>query len=152
MTKQKILMENTEVPPQRTAAEIIGRLVEAGACNIMQDFDDGEIVGVCFTLKVRDQVFAYKLPVQIDGVFRLIQARRKGFGHAKQVDRDWAKARRVAWRQVLRWVEAQLAMIQLKMVEADEVFLPYMQAATGESMYELFVQRGPKCLPAPGEA
>lgn len=149
MSKQKLYMETTEVPAERTAGEIVARLVEAGARNIMQDYDRSQIVGVCFTMVIRDQVFAYKLPVQVEPVYRLLLSRRKGWVSEKDKARDHDRSKRIAWRQVLRWVEAQLALIQLKMVRADEVFFPYMQAPNGQTMYQLFVERGLKCLPAP---
>jgi hypothetical protein len=45
----------------------------------------------------------------------------------------------VAWRQILRWVEAQLALIDTGMVQPQEVFLSYAIVNQGEgdqSMYE----------------
>ena len=38
---------------------------------------------------------------------------------------DRAQAERTAWRQVLRWVEAQMAMIEAGMTQTHEVFMPY---------------------------
>lgn len=52
--------------------------------------------------------------------------------------KDRQQAERVAWRQLLRWVQAQLAMIECGMTEASEVFFPYMQMLSGNTIYELF--------------
>jgi len=48
-----------------------------------------------------------------------------------------SQARRVAWRQILRWVQAQIALIETGMVELKEVFLPYilLNIKTGETLY-----------------
>lgn len=64
------------------------------------------------------------------------------------VDRE--QARRVAWRQLYRWVQAQVALIQTGMVKTQEVFMPYLRTSTGQTVYELAEQRGFKLmLPAP---
>jgi len=42
----------------------------------------------------------------------------------------------VAWRQILRWIEAQLALVDTEMVQIQEVFMPYLQMNTGQTLYE----------------
>jgi hypothetical protein len=44
----------------------------------------------------------------------------------------------VAWRQILRWVQAQMALVETKMVKVEEVFLPYIQGPGGQTVYELY--------------
>lgn len=60
---------------------------------------------------------------------------------------------RTAWRQVLRWVEAQLSMIEIGMVQTHEVFQPYaLIPGTEKTMFEAWESQM-KALPAPaGEA
>ena len=60
------------------------------------------------------------------------------------------QARRVAWRQLLRWVQAQMAMIQCGMAESGEVFFAYLQSPCGQSIFEVFAEQGLRMLP-PGE-
>ena len=62
--------------------------------------------------------------------------------------RDRAQAERVAWRQVLRWVEVQVAMIDCGMADPAEVFLPYAITASGRTVYQLFAETGTKMLSA----
>jgi hypothetical protein len=45
-------------------------------------------------------------------------------------------ARNVAWRVVKDWVEAQLAIIETRMVTTAQVFLPYAVTANGQTLYE----------------
>jgi hypothetical protein len=59
------------------------------------------------------------------------------------------QAERVAWRQLLRWAQAQLAMIETGMAAAEEVFLPYLQEPSGRTVYEVFAESRFKALPAP---
>ena len=49
-----------------------------------------------------------------------------------------AQAERVGWRQLLRWVQAQLAMIEVGMAQRAEVFMPYIQQADGRTFFEYF--------------
>jgi hypothetical protein len=47
-----------------------------------------------------------------------------------------AQAKRVAWRQILRWVEAQLALTETKMAKLHEVFMPYLIVDKGQTIFE----------------
>ncbi len=58
------------------------------------------------------------------------------------------RAERIAWRQLLRWVQIQIAMIQTGMVDAAEVFLPYMEVG-GRTLYRAFADTQFKRLPPP---
>ena len=42
------------------------------------------------------------------------------------------QAYRVAWRNILDWVQAQMALLEIGMAKMEEVFLPYMQQTTSE--------------------
>lgn len=147
MSRKSIFMENTQVAPSKTAAEIVQRLVESGAQQISIDYVEQEPVALCFTVAVNGRAFSYRLPARVEPVFRYLQGKRQDpYGYE---DRDQAKAKRVAWRQLLRWVEAQMAMIATGMASADEVFMPYTLDAQGQTMYEAW--RG-RLLEAPKEA
>jgi hypothetical protein len=53
------------------------------------------------------------------------------------------QAKRIAWRQILRWIEAQMAFARTGMVKIQEVFMPYIQVSiTGQTLYERFEQKG----------
>jgi hypothetical protein len=52
------------------------------------------------------------------------------------------QAYRVAWRNILDWVEAQMALLEIEMAKIEEIFLPYMVNATGETFFERMEQRG----------
>ena len=47
-----------------------------------------------------------------------------------------AQALRVSWRIVKDWVEAQMAIVDTKMVTLDQVFLPYVIMPDGRTLYE----------------
>jgi hypothetical protein len=67
-------------------------------------------------------------------------------------DKDREHAERVAWRHLLRWVQTQLAMVDAGMVQTREVFLPYLQEASGMTVFEYFENTRFKALPPGKEA
>jgi len=149
--KQTLFMETTGIDAGRSAAEIVAELVKAGATAINTDYEGGVIIGLRWVMKVRgvDQLFS--MPVRIAPVEKLLLARRKG--RPTSIDdraRIAEQARRVAWRQLLRWTQAQMAMIQCGMAESAEVFFAYLQSPGGVSIFEVFAEQGLRMLP-PGE-
>lgn len=136
--KKLLFMETTGIEASRTAGEITSLLVQAGAVHIAQEYgDDKEISGLRFSLKVRDKFWMIALPARVDPIFKIINGRRKySYDRTQKADQDRQQAKRVAWRQLLRWCEAQLAMVDAGMVEAGEVFLSYAQDKNGVSFFE----------------
>jgi hypothetical protein len=61
----------------------------------------------------------------------MILVRSKGIPRSL---RNHGQARRVAWRIVLHWLDAQLAMIQAGLVSLEQVFLPYGQDQNGVTL------------------
>jgi len=48
---------------------------------------------------------------------------------------------RSTWRQLFWWLKSQLAMIDLGMVEAAEVLMPFMLGGNGESFFDSYKQK-----------
>lgn len=151
MSKRKdtLLMETTEVAAARTAGEIIAQLVAIGASEINQSFKDGKITGIRWALSIHGRLMFFEMPVRTRGVYQILQSRRPPGNRASAEQADQAKAERIAWRQLLRWVQAQIAMIQTGMAQASEVFLPYLwDPATQRTLFEWMDDRQFKALPA----
>jgi hypothetical protein len=145
-----IYLENTEVPPERTAGEITGLLVRAGARHIQTEYGTGgELEGLRWSMQLAQQVLWFSMPVRTAGVFKQLMNRAQKHSPVYDAPKLQQKAKRVAWRQLLRWTEVQVAMIQSEMVEAVEVFLPYLQGQSGQSLYCQFKEDAMKALPAP---
>jgi len=149
--KKTTFMGTTEVPVEKTCAEVHSLLVQSGARQIMTDYDATcKPIGVAFFLVVNLLPVSFKLPVRVDPVFKTINGGRSyNRGAYAKLDRE--QAERVAWRQLFRWLQAQLAMIQTHMVQAEEVFLPYMQEPSGKTLFEVITEQRFKALP-PGES
>jgi hypothetical protein len=54
----------------------------------------------------------------------------------------YEQAYRVAWRNILDWVQAQMALLEIGMAKMEEVFLPYMLDQQCHTLFERMEQRG----------
>jgi hypothetical protein len=138
MKKQPIFMENTEITADRTAAEITSCLVRAGAVAVSVRYENGCVTGMNWTMRVKGRELQFAMPARVEPVFVLLCKRRTGRLDHETKARIRAQAERVAWRQLLRWVQAQLAMIEVGMAQQHEVFMPYIQQADGLTLFEFF--------------
>lgn len=134
MARQTLFMETTSIESAATAAQIQAFLAQAGAAKILSSYSKGEIIGIHFILNINGSEVPFQLPVRVDPIFRILQKNRSSAW--AYVEKDRAQAKRVAWRQVYRWVQAQIALIQTGMVEPAEVFAPYMQVGPEETLYQ----------------
>lgn len=150
--KKKLFMGTTAVEANKSIGEITSALVQSGARAIRTDYDTkGEVSGVYFMLDVNSQSLPFALPARIAPIFKIINGQRS-YNRSAYAAEDMEQAKRVAWRQILRWVQAQLALIQTGMVEPVEVFMPYLQTGPNETLYQRAVSGGfQKLLPGVGE-
>jgi len=147
MVTMRLYMETTKIAPSKTAAEIGEILSYAGATKIMTEYNDKQIVALTFALIVKAREVPFSLPIRVDPVFRILNGRHRVSLRTKHSDADRDQAVRVAWRQLLRWVQAQLALVDTGMVENLEVFLPYVKMNNGETFYKSIETSGFKMLP-----
>lgn len=141
-----LYMETTEVKDHRTVAEIQDLLSKNHATAVMVNYDHGKVSAVSFQLTVDGQVVPFRLPCRWNAVEVML---RKTGRNPRKGDtwEDWS--RRVAWRQILRWVQAQLAMVETGMVKTQEVFLPYVMVGGAKTMYEVIEGKKFLALTAP---
>ena len=60
-------------------------------------------------------------------------------------------ARRVGWRILKDWIEAQMALLETEMVEFDQVFLAYMVINKTQNLYEYMLESGFQVALPPGQ-
>jgi hypothetical protein len=131
MRRKKLFMETTQVSPQKSVNEIQELLMAYGATAILTEYDNGEVIAVSFKHRTADIEIPYRLPSRCQEVKKLLAKARR---FSSNID---AEAKRIAWRQTRRWVEAQLAYVQTNQVKFEQVFLAYMQVGLGsETLYE----------------
>jgi hypothetical protein len=144
-----LYMESTKITAERTAQEIGTLLAQAGATAVLTEYSkDRKICGLAFKLHIGDREVPFSLPARIDPVFQYLQKKRAPKWRIKKEQEDRIQSERVAWRQLLKWIQAQLSMIDTGMVAAAEVFLPYVQTAPGETLFERLTSTGRLALPA----
>ena len=132
-----ILNYTTQISSYKTVGEIQQKLAKTGAMSININYDDkSEPVGLIFVILIRDEYVNFQLPSNWQGVLKAMkddESVQKRFKTEQQ-------ARRVAWRIVKDWVEAQLAIIEAGLATLPEVFLPYAVMRNGLTVYQSFEQ------------
>jgi hypothetical protein len=132
---KSLFMETTQIDPSQTVAEIQRILGQYGASTIRTDYENGEVVAVSFTIKINDDQIPFRLPCRWEAIFEYLNSKKKRRPHKRNTE---AQAKRVAWRQILRWVEAQLALTDTNMVRMHEVFMPYLLMDKGQTLFDKF--------------
>lgn len=130
-TQMPLLNYTTTVPADKSINAIQKMLAKAGASAVLYDYEDGNIVALSFKLKMEDRDISFRLPCDWRAVQRVLQLQRVAPRYTTQ-----DQALRIAWRITKDWVEAQLAIIETRMVTTAQVFLPYAITQDGQTMYE----------------
>jgi hypothetical protein len=98
----------------------------------LTEFNDGVIAAISFRIKTEFGVLTFRLPANVDGVFGVLN-------RSKSIPprlRSREQAGRGAWRIVLNWLEAQLALIRAGLATVVQVFFPFCQDPSGMTLYE----------------
>jgi len=128
-----ILNYTTTVPAARTIGQIQGELAAHGAKAVMMEYGEkGRIVALAFQVEGPAGPLSIKLPVDFDATLRVMQQDRVP---RRYLTEDHAY--RVAWRVLKDWVEAQMALLETEMVKMEQIFLPYIIAGDGRTVYEI---------------
>ena len=107
----------TKIEPQKTIGEIQEVLVSHGAKSVMTNYtDDGKIESLSFMILVDGQPKGIRLPADPTPVFKVLQRQYNDRKIARQFV-DEHHALRVAWRIILYWVSAQMAILETQMVK-----------------------------------
>lgn len=132
-----LLNYTTTIDQDKSVAEVSKMLAKAGANAILHDYDDtGNITAISFRIKFeRDssKEISFRLPTDWRPVLEVLREQRRRNGRIKATE---DQARRVAWRITKDWVEAQLAIVETRMVTTAQLFLPYAVTTDGNTLYE----------------
>jgi hypothetical protein len=149
-----LLNYTTRTAVDKSIAQIQKALIKAGATSFQQDFDEkGNVSAVSFKITIphpddRSQYvpISYRLPADVPAVMQVlknqrVEGRYQGEEHA----------RRVAWRILKDWIEAQMAIVETKMVTLPQVMLPYATDESGTTLWEK-VAANPRLLLGGGDS
>lgn len=141
-----ILNYTTTVPVDRTIGRVQAALAKQGAQRVAVDFDASGPAALSFLLQVeladgRRQVVEFRLPANFEGVEAALREAK-----VQPRYRTPEHARRVAWRIVQDWLDAQLAIIEAGLARPEQVLLPYAVAPDGRTLFEHFVDEPHRLL------
>lgn len=128
-----LLNYTTQIDAGKTIGEIQKILAMHGASAILSEYDNnGYIVALSFKIRLEDREVGFKLPSDWRPVLKILENDNKVPYRLKTQE----QALRVSWRILKDWIEAQMAIIETKMVKFDQVFLPYAITKNGKTVYE----------------
>jgi hypothetical protein len=135
-----LLNYTTAIDALKSAGEIEYTLIKHGARSVMKNIgESGRIEAMSFMIPGQFGNLPIRLPVNIKPVYEVLkQQKAKG---AKSINLTTEQAERVAWRILKDWTEAQMAILETGMVKLEQVFLPYITNAAGQTFYDLMEQK-----------
>ena len=134
-----ILNYTTTVDAYKTVAEIEQILVKHKALSIMKNYEGEMITAVSFVVDTGYNQIPIKLPAKVNECLKVLEnEKKKG---TKNVKATKEQAERVAWRILKDWVEAQMALLDIEMVRFEEIFLPYIETNSGQTIFERLEQK-----------
>lgn len=150
-----LLNYTTTISAEKTIAEIYGLLSQSKIQEIRSSYDGaGNVTAIAFTIKTSHGVIPFMLPINVKAAAAVLNRQAQNRQIPRKFLNDVAQARRVAWRILRQWLEAQLAIVSLDMAKVEEVFLPYAQNADGKTVFEVYEEArfAGMALPAPQAA
>jgi hypothetical protein len=133
-----ILNYTTSIEAEKTINEITKCLVKHGASKVVVDYKDQLPSAVTFCLTVDGNMVAFALPANYEGVLSCMK--KDGKLPLRLLTKE--QALRVSWRIIKDWVEAQMAIVEAKLADAAEVFLPYAVTKNGSTLYREIKSNG----------
>lgn len=135
-----ILNYTTTIDVFKTVSEIEYILMKHKALSIMKNYDGESIVGLSFLIDTGIQQVPVRMPVKVDECLEVLK-REKQKNPRCNIKATREQAERVAWRILKDWVEAQMALLDIEMVRFEEIFLPYIETADGQTVYQRLEQK-----------
>jgi hypothetical protein len=138
----------TTIEPAKSAAECVSMLARHGAAAIGITYNrDRDPSGLTFQIETTWGMRQFSLPVNVGGTEKaMLNAYRKGQVPRRYTGHD--QARRVSWRVLKDWLEAQLALIEAGVADLAQVMLPYVHIEKGRTLWEMYQENETRALEA----
>lgn len=148
-----LLNYTTEIPAAKTISEIYAMLATSRIAEIRSQYDGfGNVSAISFSVQTSHGIIPFLLPANVKAAGAVLNKQVREKRIPRRYLDDTEQARRVAWRIVRQWVEAQLALVSLEMTKIEEVFFPYAQNSEGRTVFEVFESSKFKGLALPEAA
>ena len=139
--KKLIKNYTTDIPAERTIAEIQTILAQNGARGIAIDYDEaGRIKDLFFKIKLNHKELPFRLPAKAERVYQALWGEKLEWEQTRYGEGWKQQAERIAWRICKTWLEAQITLINLDQAKIEEVFLPYLLMPGNRTLFETMEQ------------
>jgi len=136
----------TEVPASRSVQEIQEILQKHGVTGTMMEYEQGtgRIESLAFKIDINGQAWGFRMPLRWRQALQTLYRGKKSvksmyYQESRIAAAERAReehAYRVAWRILRDWVDVQMALVELEIVQIQEVFLPYVIQKNGQTLFE----------------
>lgn len=118
---------STKIPANKTISEIEESLLQHGATDLWKSYGaNKEILSLAFAVPTEHGKIPFKLIINIEAVRQIIREQHQK-GDARAISnaqaQDIEQARNVGWRILKDWIDAQMALVEVKMRKIEQVFL-----------------------------
>jgi len=128
----------TKIAAVSTIAEIEQALAKHGATDILKKYENGLCTALSFQIMTEEGLMPVRMPMDDKPVLQLLKIQPK-VPRSLQTEEQ---AIRVGWRIIKYWLDAQLAIIETRMVKIEQVMLPYIVGRDGRTLYETMHEVG----------
>lgn len=112
-------------------------LTRAGARRLMFEYaDSGRLSSIAFSIVTLRGEIPISLPARVEKVGRAM------YGTQDLSESQRQQAERTAWKNIQDWIDSLLALVETEMVKLEEVFLPYVTARDGKTLFEKMEEQG----------
>lgn len=127
-----ILNYTTQIDVTKTIGEIETLLAKHGATDILKNYEGGICKIISFQIPTDEGLMPIRMPMDEKPILQLLKIQPR----VPRKLQTEEQAIRVGWRIVKNWLEAQLAIIETRMVKIEQVMLPYIVGKDGKTLYE----------------
>lgn len=150
--KSQIKNYTSNVPVERTVAEIEARLASIGANSVTKNYGpDARIAALLFNIEVGNRCYVIRLPANSKACFEAMwkeHCKHAARIHPTAKERIAEQADRTAWRLVQNWVDVQVSLIVMRQAEWLQVFMSYVyDGDKQETIYDFAKANDFKMLP-----
>jgi len=134
MAGKSIVSYTTSIEPMKTATECIALLASKGATDIGMSSDgNGTPTGLLFVINTKWGRRQFTVPVDLTRTEKTLKEHaRRGRIAPRYAAPE--QAQRVAWRVVLHWLEAQLALVEIGAQDLEDAMIGYINVEPGKTL------------------
>ena len=98
--------------------------------------NSGHVVALVFALDVEGRRLSFRMPARVEQVELAMFGTNRNLTDAKH-----KQAYQTAFANIRDWLKVQMAMIDIRLAKAEEIFLPYLLNSEGQTFFEAIQAR-----------